>query len=120
MSILALSHDVLRKIVVLSEKREKLLAEVGKVESEIRALETSGSGKGVTIRKTASVKGARGRRSATKDRVMAELTAAGKEGALVKDLAAKLGLKPQNLHVWFASTGRKLGIRKIGRGRYAA
>jgi hypothetical protein len=119
MSILSLSHEVLRKIVALSEKREKLLAEVGKVEAEIRDLEASGSGKGVTTRKAAPVKVALGRRGGIKDRVLAELTAAGKEGVTVKDLATRLGLKPQNLHVWFASTGKKLGIRKIGPAQYA-
>jgi predicted transcriptional regulator of viral defense system len=37
----------------------------------------------------------------------------------VKELSSKLGVKNQNVHVWFSSTGKKLGtIQRIGAGRY--
>ena len=119
MSILSLSSDILRKIILLSEKREKLLAEVGQVESQIRALEASGSGQGAKAVQKAVPPVSRGRHGAIKDRVLAELQTVGAEGVKVTELAVKLGVKPQNLHVWFSSTGRKLGIRKVGPARYA-
>ena len=38
---------------------------------------------------------------------------AGDEGVAVKDLAAALGVKSQNIHVWFSSTGRIKGLTKV-------
>ncbi len=47
------------------------------------------------------------------------LAAAGDKGVAVKELSSKLGVKNQNVHVWFSSTGKKLGtIQRIGAGRY--
>jgi predicted transcriptional regulator of viral defense system len=47
------------------------------------------------------------------------LRTAGDKGVAVKELSAKLGVKNQNVHVWFSSTGKKLGtIQRIGAGRY--
>lgn len=117
MSILSLSPATLRQIVSLSEKREKLLSEVGKIESEIRSLETSKPlPKRVGPPKQALVEGRYGR---LKDAILAELQAAGAAGISVREVASKLGTKPVNLYVWFSSTGKKLGIRKIGPGKYA-
>jgi predicted transcriptional regulator of viral defense system len=60
-----------------------------------------------------------GRRGALKARILAALRAAGEKGVAVKDLSAKLGVKNQNVHVWFSSTGKKLGtIQRVGAGRY--
>jgi hypothetical protein len=50
---------------------------------------------------------------------LAALQKAGDEGVAVKDLAAALGVKSQNIHVWFSSTGRKVkGVTKVGAGRW--
>ncbi len=60
-----------------------------------------------------------GRRGALKDSIIAELQAAGANGISVKELSDKLGVKNQNVHVWFSTTGRKLGnIQKVGSGKY--
>jgi hypothetical protein len=59
------------------------------------------------------------RRGALKDSILAALQKAGREGLAVKDLAAALGVKSQNIHVWFSSTGRKVkGVTKVGAGRW--
>ena len=59
------------------------------------------------------------RRGALKDSILAALQKAGGAGLAVKDLSAALGVKAQNLHVWFSSTGRKVkGITKVGAGRW--
>ena len=59
------------------------------------------------------------RRGALKDSILAALQKAGGEGLAVKDLAAALGVKSQNIHVWFSSTGRKVkGVTKVGAGRW--
>jgi len=60
-----------------------------------------------------------GRRGALKDSVIAVLQSVGEAGISVKDLSDKLGVKNQNVHVWFSTTGRKLGnITKVGSGKY--
>jgi hypothetical protein len=59
------------------------------------------------------------RPGALKDSILAALQKAGDEGVAVKDLAAALGVKSQNIHVWFSSTGRKVkGVTKVGAGRW--
>jgi hypothetical protein len=58
-----------------------------------------------------------GRRGALKDAILAELKAVGSKGIAVKDLSAKLGVKNQNVHVWFATTGKTIkGLKKTGAG----
>lgn len=60
-----------------------------------------------------------GRRGALKSKILAELNAAGSAGVAVRDLAAKLKIKPQNVHVWFSSTGKNVpGLIRLGEGRY--
>jgi len=121
MSILDISPANLRTIVSLAEKREGLLSEVAKIETQIRALEGSKPETGKKpgkVRKASSAKPAGGRRGKVKDLIIAELQAAGKGGVSVKELAPKLGLKAQNLHVWFNTTGKKLGAKRIGPGKY--
>ena len=55
----------------------------------------------------------------TREKVLAALREAGKEGITIKELSTKLGIKNQNLHTWFNQTGKKLAeITKIGTGRY--
>ena len=77
--------------------------------------------------------GAKGKRGARKSRstrpiggrgelaakIMAALTAAGKNGVKVADLAEKFGVKRRNLFIWFATTGRKnKAIKKVGESHY--
>ena len=60
-----------------------------------------------------------GKRGALKDKIIATLREAGAKGVSVKELSKSLGVKNQNLHVWFSSTGKGLGtIQKVGTGRY--
>jgi len=48
------------------------------------------------------------------------LAAAGPSGIKVKDLAAKLKVKPGNIFSWFYTTGKKIsGIKKVGEAKYA-
>lgn len=133
---LNLSTDSLRSILSLSEKRDALLAELQKVETEIsKALGSgtvakastlshkTGNGRAVAAsskadgRKKASPK--RGKRGAVKELILAGLKEAGEAGIAVKHLAAKLAIKPQNLHVWLHTTGKKSGlIEAAGKGVY--
>ncbi len=52
----------------------------------------------------------RGKRGAVKELILAGLKEAGEAGIAVKHLAAKLAIKPQNIHVWLHTTGKKSGL----------
>ncbi len=70
--------------------------------------------------KAAKAPKAKSVRGALKGQILEILTAAGPDGASVKDISAKIGVKNQNVHVWFATTGKKLPeISKVGEARYA-
>jgi len=125
---LNLSSAALRELVTLAEKREKLLAEVASIEEQISAAlgeASSGAAKpsprqgGSIGGKTRSAKPAqRGvKRGKTKELILGALKEAGTKGTSVKELSAKLGLKSANIHVWFATTGKKLA-EKAGSGIY--
>ncbi|GAT33095.1 hypothetical protein TSACC_21503 [Terrimicrobium sacchariphilum] len=127
MAISQLSTSVLKNILKLTEQRESLLGEIAKIESQIESLYAGGvvaakapRGRGAST-KAAKAIGSKssGRRGALKEAILAALKASGDKGISVKELSEKLGVKAQNVHVWFSSTGRKLGtIQKLSAGRY--
>lgn len=135
---LNLSTDSLRSILSLSEKRDALLAELQKIETEISkafasgaATETTiashktGNGRSIAVSSTKAAKGRNasvqrgGKRGAVKELILAGLKGAGETGIAVKHLAAQLAIKPQNLHVWLHTTGKKSGlVEAVGKGVY--
>lgn len=129
---LNISTASLRALITLTEKREKLTSELSAIEAQIAAAlggTAPRAGKDA-VRKTRQggelgngrvVKPPkkRGKRGATKERILEALKTAGAAGISVKELSAKLGLKNQNVHVWFNTTGKKLKeIEKTGKGTY--
>src|SRR6185503_16177041 len=55
-----------------------------------------------------------------KEQILGTLKSAGKSGATVKDLAAKLGKSYGNVSVWFHTTGKGIKeIKKVVPGRFA-
>lgn len=117
MPITSLSAANLRNLIKLVEKRDSLQAELRKVEQEIQAKIGSTTAPSKTSGKPKSRK--RGRRGAVKEQIVAALRAAGSKGVFIKDLSSKLGIKNQNVHVWFATTGKTIkGLKKIGPGHY--
>jgi len=126
---LNLSSASLRALLSLTEKREKLLAELSAIEAKIsEALNgvSVASSKPVDRRgglvgssRQATPTKRRGKRGAVKELILAGLKEAGEAGIAVKHLAAKLAIKPQNLHVWLHTTGKNSGlIEALGRGVY--
>jgi len=135
---LNLSTDTLRSILSLSEKRDALLAELQNVETEISKVLGGGvaakaatlghetghgrtaagsSPKVPTARRSEPAK--RGKRGAVKELILAGLKEAGEAGIAVRHLAAKLGIKPGSVHVWFGTTGKKSGLTEaLGKGVY--
>lgn len=119
---LNLSTASLRSLIALTEKREKLTAELASVEKQIATAiggNTIASPAPRTQKSQARPVKSRGKRGAVKELVLAGLKDAGEAGIAVKHLATKLAIKPQNLHVWFHTTGKKSGlVEAVGKGIY--
>lgn len=119
---LNLSSASLRSLIALTEKREKLTAELTSVEKQIAAAidgNTTASPAPRIQKSQARPVKSRGKRVAVKELILAGLKEAGDAGIAVKHLAAKLGIKPQNIHVWLHTTGKKSGLVKaLGKGVY--
>ncbi len=125
-----LNTRTLKSALKLSEKRDALLSELAAVEKELVGI-YGGNAPAAPAPVKASVKAglkakvvrvrrkSTGKRGALKEKVLAALRSAGDKGVLVKELADNLGVKNQNMHVWFSSTGKKLdSIQKVGPGKY--
>lgn len=124
MDVSHINTNVLRKLLSLTEQKEALQGKLASIDAEIAALTT---GKAVAKRAAGSPaaapkspgRGKRGRRGALKEQILSILAAAGDSGARVRDIADQLGINPQNIHVWFSSTGKKLAeIARVDAGHY--
>ena len=116
MNLASLSSSDLKQIAKLLEQREKLQAQVDKINSRLEAF-----GSGGTVRKASAKSPAKPgkKRGALKEAVIATLKEAGKEGLKVREIADKIGTKPVNIHAWFHSTGKKIKeIKKLKTGKY--
>jgi len=142
MDLSKLNLSNLSKAFPLLEKRESLIQQLEALEKQVvsilggtavsasaskssRPAKSSGkrgkkAGRSKTSAKKTSRKGASlGRRGAVKEGIMEILTKAGSAGASAKEISAKLNLPPQNVHVWFSTTGRKIkSIVKKGPGHW--
>ena len=138
MDLSKINTSVLESLIKLTKKRDILLDELKKLEAAITSVYSGGKAESGIVRRRTSMGRRRsagaaaeartaksseaqtgGRRGALKARILAALRTAGDKGVAVKELSAKLGVKNQNVHVWFSSTGKKLGtIQRVGAGRY--
>jgi uncharacterized protein YjcR len=140
-----LNPDILREMIKLTELKSSLQQQLAEIDEQLGALfsgkpvkkakvAATGKRRGrppgngaakapkVKAEKAPKVKAPKGsgRRGALKGQILDLLSAAGPEGASVKDISEKLGVKNQNVHVWFSTTGKKLPeISKVGEARYA-
>lgn len=120
---------ILRKLVVLSERKEALMARVQEIEQEMlrvqRSVESAEGRDDKPAQLTITRPGLRRvRRQQTgrgelKQKIVSALRAAGKRGITIADLSKKLRVKRANLYVWFNGTGRNIRtIKKIGPAKY--
>lgn len=124
MDIKHITSQSLRRLLSLTEKKDKLIKGVEELETEIAK---TLKGVATSVVEVAEVivppKRARktkaGKAGGLKERILDLLDAAGDEGLRVKEIAEKLGAKAGNISVWFSTTGKK-HTRKIKPGRYAA
>lgn len=123
MDVSHINSTVLRRLLSLSEKKENLLKQIASIEKEIGSISTGRSVSPAPKPAKAPSKGRksrkRGKRGALKGKILSILSAAGDSGARVKDIATQIGVNPQNVHVWFSSTGKKLDdIVRVAAGHY--
>ena len=128
MSLSNLSSAQLAHLIGLVKEKESLQSKLDHVNAELQALESGkpapkkrgrkpGRPAGVKIAATLKTS-RRGKR--LKAPLLKALSAAGPSGIKVKDLAAKLKVKPGNIFSWFYTTGKKIsGIKKVGEAKYA-
>lgn len=126
----SISTSSIRSLLALAEKRDALLAEIERIDADFSKilngdLSTSIApvSPGRRGRRPGAAKAPKptkgSKRGAVKELILAGLKEAGDAGIAVKHLAAKLGIKPQNIHVWLHTTGKKNGLVKaLGNGVY--
>jgi hypothetical protein len=118
-----LTVESLKQLMKLTQRKEQLLKEIEKVEDMIKGAlggKTPRGPKATPAKragKTAAKPRGRKRRGSLGKKILAALEAAGAKGVKVADLAKQIGAKGPNLHVWFATTGKK-HTKKVGRGHY--
>jgi DNA invertase Pin-like site-specific DNA recombinase len=126
MSLSNLSSAQLAHLIGLVKEKELLQTKLDRVDASLKALESGKSAPKKRGRKpgrpagvkTKGKKGKRGKR--LKAPLLKALSAAGSSGITVKELAAKLKVKPGNIFSWFYTTGKKIsGIKKVGEAKYA-
>ena len=131
MSLTNLTSAQLSQIMGLIKEKEELLKKLALLDGTLAALESGtvvpkkrGRKPGrpaapvAVVKETEEKGGKRGKR--LKGALLKALADAGSEGITVKDLAAKLKVKPGNVFSWFYTTGKKIkGISKVGEAKYA-
>jgi hypothetical protein len=140
MDLTKINTGALRTLMKLTERKESLVNEIAKIESQLvslfsgKAVRTAGKRRGRPAKKgrpgrpagkakkPSAPKGkskSRAPRGTLKKKIFNALKAAGDAGIKVADLSKKIGVKNANVHVWFSSTGSKLPeIKKVGKGHY--
>ena len=129
MSLSNLSSAQLARLIGLVKEKESLQTKLDHVNAELHSLETGkalpkkrgrkpGRPAGIKNKVAKGKKSKRGKR--LKQPLLKALSAAGSSGITVKELAAKLKVKPGNIFSWFYTTGKKIsGIKKVGEAKYA-
>jgi len=143
MSLKNITSAELRQLISIVERKERVQEELREIESKLSThLSPEPATPTVQIRRGKSrsvrvgkrpleVKASKSkvqqaeaksgqRHGALRDSILAALQKADGAGIPIKELSRTLGVKAQNLHVWFSSTGRKVkGVTKVSAGRWA-
>ena len=123
MTLTNLNSSSLRSLIKLTERKEALVTAIAKIDAELSTLisgtPASATGSAPVAKKSKGAPAKRAKRGALKTKIFAALKAAGEAGLKVPELSKKIGVKSQNVHVWFSSTGKKLPeIKRIGKGQF--
>ena len=126
--LIDISSATLRKMVKLSERKEALMSQIQDLDRQMAALQQSADGEAESRRSGATsfertggmTRGKpRAARGALQAKIVGALRTAGQHGLTIRELSAKLRVKPANLYVWFNGTGRNTkGVKKLGPAKY--
>jgi hypothetical protein len=118
----------LKKLVKLSERKEALIAQIQEIDRQMVRVQSrfgipsqnGNQGAAVTLsRQGRRFTGRRTKRGALKEKILKVLREAGRKGATIRELSAKVRVPSANLYVWFNGTGKNVrGIQKIGVAKY--
>ena len=118
----------LKKLVKLSERKEALIAQIQEIDRQMMRVQSRFGipsqngiqGAAVTLsRQGRRFTGRRAKRGALKEKILTALREAGRKGATIRELSAKVRVPSANLYVWFNGTGKNVrGIQKIGVAKY--
>jgi len=124
----------LKEMIALEEKRASLISHIDAVNERLSIIQSelygAGASRDVAAKKlrvaaqTPWVKlkptGMRKGRGELRGQILEMLSAAGKAGVSVKELADRIGVKTANIHSWFSINTKKIAeLKKIGEARYA-
>ena len=129
MKVTDINTQTLTALLSLTKKKETLLAKVAEVEKEIAGLASGEVLAATRILRAKSIKKRRGVAKGPKkprspkgfmqEQIIKLLQAAGEVGAGVKELAQKVDKPVAQVHVWFSTTGKKLGqFQKLESGNW--
>jgi hypothetical protein len=129
MKVSDINTQTLTALLSLTKKKETLLAKVAEVEKEIAGLASGEVLAATRILRAKSIKKRRGVAKGPKkprspkgfmqEQIIKLLQAAGEVGAGVKELAQKVDKPVGQVHVWFSTTGKKLGqFQKLESGNW--
>jgi hypothetical protein len=125
MDLSHITSQSLRRILILTERKDELVDLVAEIETEIARVFFSGAAtsptkKAVAVRKAGKRSSSRkaGKVAPLRVSIPELLSVAGPKGIRVKDIAAKLGISGSRVSVWLGTTGKKL-VSKVGPGVYA-
>jgi hypothetical protein len=128
MKLTNLNSSSLRSLIKLTDRKEALVLEIKKIDEQLATSVLGNSVQKIKRQRRAAVaptkksktgSGKRVRRGALKTKIFSALRAAGEAGLKVPVLSKKIGVKSQNVHVWFSSTGKKIPeIKRIGKGQF--
>lgn len=129
MNLSQLTSADLKALGSLLKEKEALLARVARIDAKLNAFAGGQTAPAAPAAATARVRAAartaarkvrRNRPGKFKNKILALLQGAGKKGLTVRDLAGKLGVKPQRVYVWFNATGSRVKeIKKVAPATYA-
>jgi len=116
-SNLSIAH--LEELLAFVKKKLALSLDLEKIEKEIASF--FGGGKPAPEAKAPKPPGRKASkipRGALKNRIIAVLEEAGADGISVAEIAEKLGAKKGSVNQWIYTTGKKVGVTKVARGRF--
>ena len=119
----------IRQIIPLAEKREALLKKIDELDEQISELkaakpvpqprEEPRPVRKEPARSNAGKVAESEKNEDTTAKILKLLKTAGAKGISTKEIASRLGMKVQNVHVWFSFKGRKLSaLQKVGQARW--